>query len=510
MRSALGANAVDAARFLEQATFGPTPEQVLRVQQVGLSAFLDEEFAGPALNYPELELWPATVPTTCTGTCVRDNYSVYPLQTIFFRNAVTGTDQLRQRVAFALNQLFVTSAVDANLRLPSRMTSYLRTLVDHAFGNFRDLLYSVTLNPAMGRYLDMAGNNRANPNENYARELLQLFSIGLYELNDDATLALDSNGAPIPTYDQATVVAFSRVLTGWNFAAAPAPGVTNYTAPMVLNQNNHDIAPKTLLGNVTLAANRNGRDDLNAAIDNIFNHHNVGPFIGRQLIQKLVTSNPSGAYVKRVASAFNDNGAGGRGDMKAVVKAILLDPEARQARPPATFGKLREPVLAVTNLLRAFSTTEATTDFVLGDSFLPTNLRLGQDVFRAPSVFNFYPPDNPAPGTDLDGPEFALQSTSTSLARINLIYAIVYRTMATSADRPKGTWVELAEFEAVAGDASTLVEALNQRLLHGTMEDAMRQIVVERVGSVAANDRRGRARKAVYLIASSASFQVQR
>lgn len=509
-RSAVAPTAADAARFLAQATFGPTPEQVAYVQQVGFEVFLNEQFHAEPVGYPELALWPATVPVDCTGTCVRDNYSVYPLQQAFFRNAVTGGDQLRQRVVFALNQLFVTSAVDANLRLPSRMTPYLQLLGRHAFASFRDLLYHMTLSPAMGRYLDMAGNNRTNPNENYARELLQLFSIGLDELNDDGTTVLDAQGAPVPTYDQETVVALSRVLTGWNFAAAPAPGVTNYSAPMALTQGNHDVGAKRLLNGLVLGPNRNGRDDLNAAIDNIFAHHNVGPFIGRQLIQKLVTSNPSPAYVGRVAAAFNDNGAGARGDMKAVVRAILLDPEARDPQPPPGFGKLREPVLAITSLLRAFATTEATSDFVLGDSFLPSNLRLGQDVFRSPSVFNFYPPDNPAPGTDLIGPEFALQSTATALARTNLIYAIVYKTIATSADRPKGTWVDLAEFEALAHDPPGLVAALDQRLMHGTMADDMRRIVVDRVASVAAADRRGRVRKAVYLIASSSRYQVQR
>lgn len=504
------ARPTDVVRFLEQATFGPTPELVRHVQDIGFEGFLAEQFGGPILSYPEMELWPASVPSTCTGTCPRDNYTMYPLQAMFFRNAVTGPDQVRQRLVFALDQIFVTSAIDADLRLPSRMVYFLRTLSENAYGNFRDLLYNVTLSPAMGRYLDMAGNSKASPNENYARELLQLMAIGLYELNDDGTWMVDAKGSPIPSFSQEIVVALSRVLTGWNFAAAPAPGVTNYRDPMVLTQANHDVGAKVLLGGVTLAANRNGGDDLNAAIDLIFKHHNVGPFIGRQLIQKMVTSNPSPAYVRRVATVFNNNGLGVRGDMKAVVRAVLLDPEARDPDPPPAFGKLKEPVQAITNLLRAFSSNEATTDFVLGDSYLPANLRTGQDVFRSPSVFNFYPPDNVAPGTGLLGPEFALQSTSTTLARTNLVYSIVYKAMATSADRPKGTWVEFPDLEALAGDPAALVETLNQRLLHGTMSEAFRSIVAERVASVAATDRRGRARKAVYLVVSSSAYQVQR
>ncbi|MEO6121562.1 MAG: DUF1800 domain-containing protein [Acidimicrobiales bacterium] len=506
-----GLSYTDAARFLEQSTFGPSPESIAYLQQVGVEVFLNEQFHAPPTSFPDLPMeWPGQVPVSCTGTCPRDNYSVYPLQTVFFRNALIGGDQLRQRVTFALNQIFVTSAVDADLRLASRMTHYLRMLSDNAFGNFRDLLRAVTLHPVMGNYLDMAGNNRANPNENYAREFLQLFSIGLHELNDDGTVRTDGNGSPLPTYDQDAVVAFSRVFTGWNLAAAPAPGIANYRDPMVLNQNNHDVGAKRLLGGVVLPAGQNGRVELDAAIDNVFLHRNVGPFFGRQLIQKLVTSNPSPGYVARVAAAFNADHAGVRGNIKHVVRAILIDPEARADQPGPSFGKLKEPVLALTNLLRAFDTTDATTDFVLGDSFLPASLRLGQDVFRAPSVFNFYPPDAPAPGTDLLGPEFALQSTATALARINLLYALIYRTLAVSADRPKSTWVELAGLEPLAADPAALVEAVNVRLLYGTMSIPMRAIVTERVAAVAAADRRGRARRAVYLVATSSAYQVQR
>lgn len=502
----------DTVRFLEQATFGPTTDLVAHVQDIGGEAFLDEQFNLPISNYPSLEeIWPQNPDTTCTGTCVRDNYTMYPMQQLFFQYALGAPDQVRQRVFFALGQIIVTSAQNPNLRLPSRMSYYLQTLENNTLGNFRQLLYDVTLNPNMGRYLDMVGNNRANPNENYAREILQLFSIGLFELNDDGTLMLDGSGNPIPTYDQDTVVSFARVFTGWNFASQPAPGVTNYQDPMVLNQAQHDVNPKTLLGGVVLDAGRPGYADLNDAIDNIFNHHNVGPFIGKQLIQKLVTSNPSPAYVARVTQAFNNNGSGVRGDLQAVVKAILLDPEARNENPGPDFGKLREPVLAITNLLREFNITGDTTDYVLGESYLPANIRLDEDVFRSPTVFNFFPPDYALPGsTTLVAPEFGIDSTVTALNRINLNYELVYHAMPTTADRPTGTWIDLTALEAQAASPDALVETLNTQMLHGTMSDDMRNTIVNAVTNIADTDLQGRAREGVYLVASSSPYQVQR
>ncbi|MBI1748410.1 MAG: DUF1800 domain-containing protein [Acidobacteria bacterium] len=501
----------EAFRFLEQATFGPTPELLMHVQEVGFEAFLDEQFSMPITDYPALEeIWPPQPPPDCTGTCIRDNYTMYPLQKIFYQNALTAPDQLRQRVFFALDQILVTSAQNPNLRLPSRMTYYLRTLMEGAFGNFSDLLYNVTLNPSMGRYLDMVDSRRANPNENYAREILQLFSVGLSELNPDGTLKLDQAGNPIPTYDQDTIVAFARAFTGWVFAPPPNTGVVNYRDPLAPNQTLHDTNPKVLLYGVTLPEGQTAEDDLNQALDNIFNHSNVGPFIGKRLIQHLVTSNPSPDYVARVSAAFNDNGAGVRGDLPAVVAAILLDPEARNEAPYENFGKLREPVLAVTSLLRNFGTTEATTDFVLGESYMPASLRMDEDVFLSPTVFNFYSSEYVVPGETVIGPEFGIQSTSTSLARINLFYNLVYHLLPISADRPTGTWIDLPLLEEVAGDPPVLVDALNYHMLHETMTDAMREIIIDAVSGISPADLLGRARLAVYLVATSSLYQVQR
>lgn len=288
-------SANDAARFLEQATFGPNSALIAHVQSVGYAAFLDEQFALPASSYPPLPLQPTTVPPTCTGVCVRDNYSMYPVQVTFFKNALQGPDQLRQRVAFALQQIMVTSGL--TVTQPSWMTPYLQIFDNDAFGNFRQLLQDITLNPAMGIYLNMAGNTKAAPNENYGREVLQLFTIGLNQLHADGSVVTDSSGNPAPSYTQPIVDAFSRVFTGWNFAplVPPVSGVPNYIDPMVVTASLHDGGAKTLLNGVTIAATSpvtvtTANADLTAALDNIFQHQTVGPFIGRNLIEHLVTS----------------------------------------------------------------------------------------------------------------------------------------------------------------------------------------------------------------------------
>ena len=320
----------DTVRFLEQSTFGPTAELVAQVQDIGFAAFLDAQFSAPMTAYPELEFWPQRRPPSCTGTCQRDHYTLYLLQRHFFSNALYGQDQLRQRVAFALGQILVVSAID--VRLPSWMQGYQQLLYRSAFGNFRQLLSDVTLKPAMGRFLNMLNNKcqtrtppevevcrnglSSKPNENYAREILQLFSIGTVLLHQDGTPQLDSHGHPIAPYDQHTVEEFARVLTGWLLGpalAGPADFggvVPNYRDPMRVHRDGqgqedyHDRGPKTLLNGMTLPAGQSQEQDLSAAIDNIINHQNVAPFISTQLIQHLITSNPSPGYVKRIAGVL--------------------------------------------------------------------------------------------------------------------------------------------------------------------------------------------------------------
>ena len=508
---AAGPSYAEAVRFLEQATFGPTPELVAHVQEVGFEAFIAEQFALPAPVLPQLDNWPQNPPQSCTGNCQRDNYSVYPLHVGFFSGFITSPDQLRLRVLFALNQIFVVSAVDANLRQPSRLLPYLQVLSDGAFGNFRQLLTGITLNPAMGRYLDTVNNNQTSPNENYARELLQLFTIGVNQLDDDGTVQLDAAGVPIPTYDKNTIAAFARVLTGWVFAPARTVGVTNYIDPLVPGAATaHDRQAKTLLNGVTLPAGRDAPTDLRDALDNIYAHANVGPFIVRRLIQHLVTSNPTPDYVKRVVQTFRATS----GDMKSVVRAILLDPEARtdpatgaSANPMA--GHLREPILWVTAFLRPFG-ARLVTDYVLSDSFLPSGLQMAQDLFRAPSVFSFYPPDNVVVGESVLGPEFAIYSTSTALARANFAYQVIYKAMSTNANRPTGTWINLNGLESMASDPAGVVEALNQFYLHGRMTPEMRGAIVASTAAIAASNPGARLRNALYLVITSPQYLVER
>jgi len=366
----------------------------------------------------------------------------------------------------------------------------------------------MTLNPGMGKYLDMAGNRAEAPNENYARELLQLFSIGLYELNPDGTQKLDAHRRPIPAYSEDTVSAFSRAFTGWTLAPPPQPEIVNYFEPMrPAGPRAHDQETKQLLNGVVLPAGQNAQTDLQHALDNVFQHPNVAPFISKNLIQHLVTSNPSPAYVGRVAAVF----AGTKGDMKSIVRAILLDPDARESTGSDTqSGHLREPVLWITNLLRAFRTTEATTDFVLGEQFLPHSLHMSQNLFDSPSVFNFFPPGYVIPGENIKGPEFAIYSTSTALARTNFAYAVVYQTMPTNAFRPKGTWLDLSPFEPLATDLPRLMETLNLLLLHGTMSAQMQSVIETAVSEIPVANRLGRVREAVYLIVTSPQYLIAR
>ena len=532
----------DTVRFLEQSTFGPTSQSISRVQNIGFEAFLNEQVAAPLLDYPDLPFWPQTRPATCTGDCQRDNYTLYQLQRHLYSNALFGQDQLRQRMAVGLSEILVTSAVD--VPLPSWMRSYQQLLYRNAFGNFRQLLYDVTLHPTMGRFLDMLNSRcqaltppnvnicrnglSSQPNENYAREVLQLFSIGTFLLNQDGTRVLDSNGNPISTYDQKTVEEFARVFTGWVLAPAlPAPvesgatTVPNYRDPMVVHKDSqaredyHDRGPKTLLNGFQLPGGQSADQELNAAIDNIADHPNVAPFISKQLIQRLVTSNPSAAYVQRIANVFLANRTSPT-QLFQVARAILLDPEARgPSKSPTTepnYGKLREPVLFITNVLRAFN---ATSDGILNSLNVGGSLigsaDMSEDLFNAPSVFNFFPPTARVPGENALGPEFAIFSSLTSLRRSNFVYRVIFSTIpAAPPNRPLGTSIDLASWDSLAANPDQLLDSLNTLLLHGAMSLEMRQTIKTAVASVPASNPRLRVRTAIYLIATSSQYQVQR
>jgi uncharacterized protein (DUF1800 family) len=509
---------------MEQATFGPTSELDTRIRRVGLRTWLAEQFEAPYPTnpYPNLALMPINIdPNTCDAICRRDFYSMYPVQNWFFKEAFYGEAQLKHRVAWALSELWVISGVDT--QQASWMIAYHQLLSKNAFGSYRDLMYDMTLNPGMGNYLDMVRSTRNNPNENYAREILQLFSIGLFMLNQDGTLQLDGSGKPIPTYDQNTVNNFTKVFTGWTFCNQAcqnsAPGLVNYKDPLILNQNNHDVTAKTLLSypgavNQTIAAGQNGATELNQALDNIFYHPNVAPFVSRILIQQMVTSDPTPAFVGRVASVFNNNGSNVRGDMKAVVKAILLDPEARgNIKTDPNYGKLREPVQLATNVLRQFDVQSASggaqSDGYINQIVAP----MGQNAFNSPTVFNYYTPDYVIPGTALNGPEFGILTTGTTIARTNFMNTMVFSRVPVSSFAPLGTSINLSEMQTLAAADTTgnrLVDTLNTRMMHGAMSAQMKSTILTAVQAVASTNTLLRAQTAIYLVATSSQYQVQR
>lgn len=511
------ARKADIYRFLRQASFGPTETAYADVERFGINTWLEGQFNAPKSSYPTLPYVEFNRPDTCTGTCSRDNYTLFPVQVRFMQNAMNGPDQLRQRVAFALSQIIVTSGSEVNH--PYGMARYQQILLDHAFGNYRDLLFHTTLSPVMGRFLDMANSNKPDAargisaNENFAREILQLFSVGLNELNLDGTEKKDAAGNPIPTYSQTTVENFARVFTGWTYA--PVGGGTavrnngvNYESPMQAVQSNHDTNPKTLFGGTVLPANRTALQDLNDALDNIFNHPNVGPFVSRQLIQKLVGGAPSPAYVGRVAAVFNNNGAGVRGDLRAVVRAILLDSEARgDYKAASTYGHLLEPILLATQTLRGLG---AATDGVFESRQMGT---MAQAIFTSPSVFNFYPPDKRLPATGTVAPEFAILNASTIFARANFLNTTVMGNPVaadTTVQGAIGTTINWTPWQALAADPAGLVDRLAWTFTAGSLSESARRIIVTAVNAVPATDTLNRAKTAAYLVLNASQSQVER
>ena len=498
----------EARRFLDQCGLGATPAQVARVQSLGYAGFLDEQLALPASGYYDF---------VAAASTTNDGARLGALRTRFFMNAQLGEDQLRQRVVLALSQIVVVS-VNGVYDGPG-MAVYLDLLGRHAFGNYRQLLQELTLNPGMGDYLDMVNNDKPNPatgrqaNENYARELLQLFTIGLVELHPTGAPRLDAAGRPIPTYDQDVVEGLARAFTGWTYA--PAPGQPpqphnprNYLQPMVLWPANHDSGEKLILRGQVLPAGQTGQQDLDQALDAIFAHPNLGVFVGRQLIQHLVTSSPSPGYVARVAAAFDGLGTGVRGDLRATLRAVLLDPEAR--RDPAgqpDFGRLKEPLLFMTGLVRHLGGAGQ------GYGLTSYTANMAQDVWSPPTVFGFYSPDYRLPGTGVNAPPFQIYAESTAVRRANFVNTLVFGTIGLPSYAPPGATsvaIDFTPWTSLAGDPAALVADLDQRLMHGRMSSAMRDTIVAAVSATSSTSPSTRARTALYLVATSPQYQVQR
>lgn len=520
-----------AARFLSQATFGPTAEAIaeLRASNNDYVAWINREAAKPqtfAVDIINAARTSGAVTTVDRAVNRRARTQVM----------LTANDQLRQRVAYALSQIMVISDNDTGVQNGLEgSSSYWDMLGRHAFGNFKNLMMDVTRHPMMGRYLTHYKNRKADttagtqPDENYAREAMQLFTIGLYMLNQDGSYITDSTGRPLETYTNDNISQFAKVFTGFTDASTNNTGTgTNrvdfpsaaqdYVNPMRMWELQHDTGAKTLLNypgarKVNLPAGQTGLQDVSDAIDNLMEHPSCAPFISRLLIQRLVTSNPSGAYVSRVAGAFMNNGQGVRGDMLAVVRAILLDPEARNLSmiTDPEHGKLREPFLRVTHVLRAFKFTLTGTtpiNYELGFS----ETAMGQFPLGAPSVFNFYSPDYQPPGrilaAGLVAPEFQILNAVFGITLPNSFNTLI--TSGTGSFR-----LNLSEQETLAANTGALMDNLNLLLTHGTMSNETRATILAAVNGITtamvpsgSTLNQQRARLALYLTLLSPEYAV--
>lgn len=507
--SGVSISRAEASRFLTQATFGPTSEDIDHLISLGsYEAWIDVQLdkaptlltPGTRAMYQARYLYCIAHSSDCGQSLAELTTDIQSIQHhfIWWENAIDADDQLRQRVAFALNEIFVVSNRPIALQQSQfAMADYYDTLTRGAFGNFRELLEDVSLHAVMGIYLGHVKNEKADPDrnirpdENYAREVMQLFSIGLHKLNLDGTPQLDAEDKPVPAYGQLEVTEFARVFTGWNFAGVSwskgHSGADN-TLPMEPFEEYHDTDAKVLLNGAPLPAGQTARQDLEAAMDNLFEHPNVGPFIGKLLIQRLVTSNPTPDYVARVASVFNNNGQNIRGDLGAVVKRILMDPEARNGHENITgFGKLREPLLRITHLLRTFDATK--TENARWNWIVPlgypvyaidnqTNFdsRIGQRILRSPSVFNFFQPNYSPPGVvreaKLVAPEFQIVTENSNMAMTNILNNIIFRY-------PDQLWSTLGldHESSLASNSGALLQHLNIILLSGGMTNELREIL---------------------------------
>ena len=512
--AAVEVSTTEAFRLLNQATFGATEAEVARVRQLGIEGWIDDQLQQPgSRQLPHLR-------------SIDDDRDSPELQRdrvdIWYRNVLHGRDQLRQRVAFALSQIMVVSQQGVLINGVYALADYYDMLVENAFGNYRDLIEDVTLHPAMGVYLSMLGNEKPDPernirpDENYARELMQLFSIGLVELNRDGSVKRDADGLPLPTYDQSIIEGFSHVYTGWNWAGAPSfrsarPTGENQVQPMQLYPEFHDNGSKKLLNGVVLPPGQSGLADLAAALDNVFNHPNVGPFMAIRLIQRLVTSNPSPDYIQRVASVFDNDGTGVRGNLGAVVKAILMDPEARPDNPSATTGKLKEPILRITQLWRAYDARSNSGRYPLVESFL----LFGQGPLQAPSVFNFFSPFYAPAGEIRDAglvaPELqiATEYQNTLFTNILLLQSFT-ANHASEGLRPDDVYIDIAEETALATDIDALIGRVSAKLLGGDISEPLRAELIRMLELLPPEPAVLRAAEAVYLVAGSPEYAYQR
>jgi uncharacterized protein (DUF1800 family) len=501
----------EAARFLQQSQFASTPADIAALRGTTYAAYLQQEFAKPLSTGWD---WLESRGYGLDGNLEKNVYNSTIADCMVWRDLFSAPDAMRKRIALALSEFFVVSINSMEIDWRGyTITAYWDWLNKNAFGNFRTLLEDVTLSPAMGYYLNTRGNKKANnsgrlPDENYAREVMQLFTIGLYELNLDGSIKTDGSGKKLETYDSDDVSQLARVFTGYDFDSSLnpyAPGSTagiqfpgrNYKVwpreyarrPMTIKESDHSTEEINFLG-TRIAANTLGKDALKTALDALFNHPNVGPFFGRQMIQRLVTSDPSPEYVARVASAFNNNGAGVRGDMKAVWTAIFLDDEARGAASLSDpfFGKLREPMLRLTQWARSFGVTSKANSWKIFD-LSDTSFSLGQSPLHAPSVFNFFRPGYIPPGTSLasnaaTAPEFQIVNETTVGIYLNFMqYTIQSGLYTFDPDTPEITYNRGGRTDVVP-DYTNLFALINNTVINDAEALRVSQSLVARLNLV--------------------------
>ncbi len=501
---------VQAARFLTQATLGPTDESIAAVRSLGYDAWLTQEFARPVST----SNWDWLI---SKGIDAGDPNISTGIDSQIWQRLLTAPDSLRQRVTLALSEIFVVGfdGITGSWK-QFKLAAWWDLLANGAFGNYRALIENITLNPAMGLYLNAAGNQKEDvasgrvPDENYAREVMQLFSIGVSQLNADGTPVLDGRGEAIDSYTQDTVSQLARVFTGWNLTT-PRNAVASARNPMVLTASLHSTLSVSFLG-TTIAAGTAGAAALQTALNTLANHPNVGPFLAQQLIQKLVTSNPSAAYVGRVAARFNDNGAGVRGDLSAVVRAVLTDYEARNVEALANpqFGKLREPMLRFIQWARSFNATSTSGSWNVGNTTDPAT-RLGQSPLRSPSVFNYFrpgyvPAGSPIAAVALVAPEFQLANESSIAGYLNYMQTAVGNG---HADIKPHYDAELA----LASDANALLDRLDRLLCAGQLQASTRSTISTAINSISASTDAGKANRvytAVLLVLASPDYLIQK
>jgi len=536
-------NETEATRFLSQATFGPSPRAVETLVDSGLESWFLAELKKP----PSLHLQTVLAGFPEDGQFLDDNGNPLPevvslTSDSVWRTAIEGDDQLRQRMAFALSQILVVSANSDLIRAPQTVAHYADILTLGAFGNYRDLLEEVTYSPAMAVYLTYLRNQKADPetgrvpDENYARELLQLFTIGLAELNPDGTPVTDTGGAEVEIYDNDDITGLAKVFTGLSFDGVPFGAslrqvpLEAFHSPLAAFENFHSPEAKVFL-DTHIPAGTGATESIDMALDAIFAHPNVGPFIGRQLIQRFVTSAPDPAYVARVTAAFDagrytlpsgtEVGDGRRGDLGATIAAVLFDTRARdtQARQAPDFGKLREPVLRFTHWARAFevNSADASNETALRDTSSPQ--ALAQHPYLSPSVFNFYRPAFIALGTatgdaGLTAPELQITNATSLVGYPNFVTGYAFE--AAPVERPglPASFVpDYGEEAALADDAEALVTHLDRKLAHGTLRPATRQRIVDILQFLDADTDQGRlmrARVASVLVMSTPEYIVLR